>query len=53
MVTCVLLGVRVLTVLAVGQYYYSVYVKNYTQAMSGTVEKKAADDDDGGADFDE
>jgi hypothetical protein len=51
-VTCVMLGVRILGVFALGQYYYTVQVRRYTQAMSGTVEKKVAADDEG-ADYDE
>jgi hypothetical protein len=51
-VTFVMLGVRILGVFALGQYYYTVQVRRYTQAMSGTVEKKVAADDEG-ADYDE
>jgi len=51
LITCVLLGVRVLTVFAVGQYYYTVFVRNYKPDLSETVERKVVDDDQ--ADFDE
>lgn len=45
-ITCVLLGIRLLMVLAVGQYYYTVYVSNHKADLSKTVEKKGADDDE-------
>ena len=50
MVTCILLGVRVLAVLAVAQYCYTRYVRKNTTDMTATVERKVEEDGD---DFDE
>lgn len=52
LITCGLLLFRVLTVFAVGQYYYTVFVRNYRPELSETVERKVVADDDQ-PDFDE
>jgi|APSaa5957512535_1039671.scaffolds.fasta_scaffold413558_1 hypothetical protein len=46
LITCVLIGLRMLSVFLVGQYYYCVFVRRYKPEMAETVERKVIADDD-------